>query len=266
VVNGSWKRLVFGHPVRDDASVNRHAYTFCVLEQFWRGLKRREIYADASTKWRNPQAELLEGHQWDAIRPEVLTALSLPADPDELLAEHARTLDAAYKEVGGRLIANPDVRVDASGKIHLTGVKAVDEPPSLVDLRNRTTAMLPRVELPEMILEVMSWVLEMAEAFTAISGGRSRLKDLPVSIAACLTVHSLNCLESRSWQDGRAGQSRKRIASRASRRARFFGRGAGVAIHTRRAANPCRTWPMGRCAGHREHGRRARHARTRDPG
>jgi hypothetical protein len=150
----------------------------------------REIYADASTKWRNPQAELLEGSQWEAIRPDALTALSLPDNPDALLAEHTRTLDAALKEVGGRLIANPDVRVDGAGKIHLTGVKAIEEPPSLVDLRARTTAMLPRVELPEAILEVMSWVPELAEAFTAVSSGRSRLKDLPISIAACLTAHS----------------------------------------------------------------------------
>ncbi|WP_030925454.1 Tn3 family transposase [Streptosporangium amethystogenes] len=71
-------------------------------------------------------------------------------------------------------------------------MKAIEEPPSLVDLRTRTTAMLPRVELPEAILEVMSWVPELAKAFTAVSGGRSRLKDLPVSIAACLTAHSLN--------------------------------------------------------------------------
>jgi TnpA family transposase len=192
VVNGPWKRLVFGHPVRADGSVSRHAYALCVLERFWRALKRREIYADASTRWRNPQAELLEGAQWEAVRPEALTALSLPADPDRLLAEHARTLDAALKEVGGRLIANPDARVDGSGKIHLSGVKAIEEPPSLVDLRARTTVMLPRVELPGVILEVMSWVPELAEAFTAASGGRSRLKDLPVSIAACLAAHSMN--------------------------------------------------------------------------
>ncbi len=56
------------------------------------------------------------------------------------------------------------------GKIHLTGVKAVDEPPSLVDLRNRTTAMLPRAELPAMILEFMAWVPELAEAFTGSVG------------------------------------------------------------------------------------------------
>ena len=123
---------------------------------------------------------------WEAIRGDVLTALGLPADPDGLLAGHAQTLDATYREVAGRLVVNTEVRLADVGKIHLTGVKAVDEPPSLVDLRHRTTAMLPRVDLPEVILEVMAWVPELAEAFTAVSGGRSRLEDLPTSLAACL--------------------------------------------------------------------------------
>ena len=55
----------------------------------------------------------------------------------EVLAEHARTLDTAYREVAGRLVVNTEVRVDDTGKIHLSGVKAVEEPPSLVDLRRR---------------------------------------------------------------------------------------------------------------------------------
>jgi TnpA family transposase len=192
VVNGTWKRLVFGHPAREGGAVNRHAYTFCVLEQFYRHLKRREVYADASTRWRNPQAQLLEGDRWAQVRPDVLTALGLPENPDALLADHTQTLDAAYREVGGRLAVNTEVRIDEDGKIHLTGVKAIEEPPSLVDLRARTTAMLPRVDLPEVILEVMSWEPSLVEAFTAVSGGRSRLEDLPISIAACLAAHSMN--------------------------------------------------------------------------
>ncbi|MER7131959.1 Tn3 family transposase [Streptosporangium saharense] len=192
VVNGPWKRLVFGRPVHEGGAVNRHAYTFCLLEQFHRHLKRREIYADASTKWRDPQARLLEGQAWEAVRPDVLTALGLPEDPDALLADHTRALDAAYRDVGSRLDANTEVRIDDAGKIHLTGVKAIEEPPSLVDLRKRTTAMLPRVDLPEVILEVMSWEPQLVEAFTAASGGRSRLEDLPTSIAACLAAHSMN--------------------------------------------------------------------------
>ena len=165
-VNGPWRRLVFGHPAHEGGAVSRHAYAFCVLEQFWRGLKRRDIYADASTRWRNPQARLLEGSAWAAVRGDVLTALGLPGEPGALLAGHARALDAAYREVGGRLAVNADVRIGDDGKIHLTGVKAIEEPPSLVDLRARTAAMLPRVDLPEVILEVMSWAPELAEAFT----------------------------------------------------------------------------------------------------
>ena len=157
VVSGPWKHLVFGHAAREDGSVDRNAYTFCVLEQFYRHLKRREIYADASTRWRNPQAELLDGPAWEAVKDEVLTTLGLPEDPGALLAAHIRTLDATYRDVGGRLKTNDAVDIDEDGKIHLTGVKAVEEAPSLVDLRKRTAAMLPRVDLPEVILEVMSW-------------------------------------------------------------------------------------------------------------
>jgi len=192
VVNGPWRCPVFGHPARADGTVDRHAYTFCVLEQFWRHLKRREIYADASTRWRNPQAQLLDGEAWQATRGDVLTTLGLPDSPDTLLAAHSQTLDAAYREVGARLAVNTEVRLDDAGKLHLTGVKAIEEPPSLVDLRTRTTAMLPLVDLPEVILEVMSWAPELALAFTAVSGGRSRLEDLATSVAACLAAHSMN--------------------------------------------------------------------------
>ena len=192
VVPGPWKRLVFGHPVRPDGVADRNAYAFCVLEQFWRHLKRREIYADASARWRNPQARLLAGPAWAAARDDVLTALGLPPSPGELLAAHAATLDAAYRETAGRLAVNDAVTIGEDGKIHLTGIKAVEEPPSLADLRRRTAAMLPRVDLPEVILEVMSWEPGIAAAFTAASGGRSRLEDLGTSIAACLAAHAMN--------------------------------------------------------------------------
>lgn len=192
VVTGGWKRLVFGHPAREDNSVDRHAYTFCVLERFYRHLKRREIYADASTRWRNPQAQLLDGAAWDAVKDDVLTTLGLSEDPGDLLATHAVTLDEAYRQVSARLGGNDAVSIGEDGKIHLTGVKAITEPPSLVDLRRRTRAMLPLVELPEVILEVMSWEPDITAAFTAASGGRTRLEGLDTSIAACLAAHSMN--------------------------------------------------------------------------
>jgi hypothetical protein len=71
-------------------------------------------------------------------------------------------------------------------------IEAVPDPPSLVDLRTRPVAMMPRGDLPEIILEVMSWQPRLTDAFAAVSGGESRLSDLHVSVAAVLAAHSLN--------------------------------------------------------------------------
>ena len=156
----------------DDGTVDRGAYIFCVLEQFCRHLKHREIYAETSTRYRNPQARLLDGQEWEAVKDDVLTTLGLPEDPGALLASHVTALDEALRYVGGRLAANADVRVDDAGRIHVTSDKAIAEPPSLVELRRRVAAMLPRVDIGEQILEVMGWVPQFLESLTACRAGR----------------------------------------------------------------------------------------------
>ena len=72
--------------------------------------------------------------------------------------------------------------------------------------------MLPRVDLPEVILEVMSWDPPLAAAFTAVSGGRSRLEDLPTSIAACLAAHSMNVGYRPVAKAGVPGLERSRLS------------------------------------------------------
>jgi hypothetical protein len=197
VVIGPWRRLVFGHPRFADGTVDKNAYVFCVLEQFHRHLKHREIYAEGSGRWRDPQAQLLEGPAWASVKDAVLTALGLPEDraaTDAMLTGRARLLDEAYRDVAARLAegANTDVTVGDDGRLHVAALKAIPEPPSLVDLRRRVRAMLPRVDLPELLLEVMGWVTGFMAAFTSLSGGRARLADLDVSVAACLTASALN--------------------------------------------------------------------------
>jgi len=180
VVSGVWQRLVFGYPARTDGLVDRNAYVFCVLEQFHRHLKRREIYAPGSSRWRDPNAQLLGGAEWEAVRTSVLTDLGLPADPEELLARHTATLDATYRAVLARLPANTAVSVDDAGKVHVAGVKAIEEPASLVELRKRVAAMMPRVDISEAILEVLGWYPPFLAGLTSISGSGSRLADVDI--------------------------------------------------------------------------------------
>jgi TnpA family transposase len=192
VVVGSWRPLVFGRPPHPGGIVDKGPYALCVLAQFHRHLKRGDIYAEASSRWRDPRAHLLSGQSWANARETVLTALSLPAEPDELLASHAEALDQAYRDFAAGLGANSSAVVDDQGRLHVERLVAVPDPPSLVDLRKRVSAMLPRVDLTEVVLEVMSWQPGFVAAFTSASGGRARLADLHVTIAGCAVAQALN--------------------------------------------------------------------------
>ncbi|WP_141810893.1 hypothetical protein [Nocardia bhagyanarayanae] len=67
LVGGGWQRLVYP-PERPEQIVDRAAYTLCLLEQFHRRLKYRNIFAEHSSKWRDPRAHLLSGMAWEAAR------------------------------------------------------------------------------------------------------------------------------------------------------------------------------------------------------
>lgn len=122
----------------------------------------------------------------------MLASLELPADPEELLAEQ---LDATYREVGERLEGNTAVRFDEHGRLHLKALPAEAEPPSLENLRALTNRMLPRVDLPELLLEVFAWT-GADDAFTSITSGEARLTDLTTTIAALLVGEACNV----GWQ------------------------------------------------------------------
>lgn len=191
LIGGAWKRLVYPDP-RPAETVDRAAYTMCLLEQFHRHLKHRNIFAESSSKWRDPRAHLLDGAAWESAREVGMNALGLPADAGPMLAEHAAALDAAYRDVASRLDSDTPASVDEHGKLHAAALKAVPDPVSLVDLRRRVEAMLPRVDLPELVLEVMSWHRGFTEAFTHASGNPARVADLGLSVAALLCARAMN--------------------------------------------------------------------------
>ncbi|MEU8319627.1 Tn3 family transposase [Nonomuraea sp. NPDC048881] len=192
LVTGSWKRLVFKSSP-NGSTVDKNAYTMCVLTQFHRHLKRRDVYAEASARWRDPRGQLLDGARWEAAKGPALVDLQLPENPGQLLAEHALVLHLALNDVASRVGHDRvDVSVDADGRLHVAKLAALPEPPSLIDLRKRVAAILPRVDLPELLLEVMGRVPAFEAAFTSAAGGVSKLADFHVSVAACLTAQALN--------------------------------------------------------------------------
>lgn len=133
--------------------------------------------------------------------------------PETLLAEHALVLHLALRDVAARLgTEGVDVTVDEEGRLHVARLQAMPEPPSLVDLRKRVAGMLPRVDLPELLLEVMGRVPGFEAAFTSVAGGVSKLSDFHVSVAACLTAQALNIGYAPVIRTGTAALERARLS------------------------------------------------------
>jgi hypothetical protein len=81
VVGKSWQR----HVLREDGSIDFHAYTFCVLDELQTALKRRDVFVRQSWRYADPRAGLLDGAEWEATRPIICRTLGVTADPTPTL-------------------------------------------------------------------------------------------------------------------------------------------------------------------------------------
>ena len=190
IVTPAWRRLV----VRADKSIDRRAYTFCVLQTLLAAFKRRDLYVTPSQRWGDPRAQLLTGEAWQAQRTSVCRTLGRDELPEPELARLKQELDAAYRRTADNLPTNEAVHIERAHGRHelvLSGLDKLDEPPSLIGLKTLVAQRLPRVELPELLLEVQAWT-GFASDFTHVNEHGARADDLPISVCAVLLAEACN--------------------------------------------------------------------------
>ncbi|MFB7609931.1 Tn3 family transposase [Streptomyces gardneri] len=180
LLKGSWRRLVLGTPGTEPSSINRQAYAMCVVETFHQRLCARDIYVVGSSRWGNPKAALLPRETWARERLSRLAGLGLPEDADTYLARAREELHAVFDRVDSRVPDGAQV-VSPDGRLVLA--KAVA--PRTSALSRKMDEMLPRAELPEVILYVLNHIGGTA-AFTTATGEPFAYTELEASVAAVM--------------------------------------------------------------------------------
>ena len=190
VVTKPWRRLV----LPKGGGVDRPAYTLCALERLQDSLRRRDLYVTPSERWGDPRAKLLHGAQWEGARGQICRSLNLPLDPDRAIARLREQLDLAYRCTLDHLPENEAVSIDEAAEdrpLRLSNLDKIDEPASLIALREHVLERLPRIDLPEILLEI-NLRTGFADAFTHISESQSRVEDLAISVCAVLLAEACN--------------------------------------------------------------------------
>lgn len=186
----TWWRLIGEAP----STFNRRAYTFCVLEQLRIRLRRRDVFVAPSRRWNDPRTQLLQGDAWKSAKSHVCRLLEREKTFNGELGRLRTQLNQAYLTTASNFSKNGAVRlqvVDGQEKLVLTGLDKLDEPDSLRQLRSSVKNLLPRVDLPEVLLEVHQKT-GFASAFTHLSEQKARVKDLEISICAVLLSEACN--------------------------------------------------------------------------
>ncbi|MFI7454501.1 Tn3 family transposase [Nonomuraea sp. NPDC049714] len=190
LVAGSWRRLVYDNPELGDRLIDRHAYTFCILEGLWSALRSKDVYAVGADKSGDPRTKLIPDALWSVHAPSILTALGLPADPAEHLRKLSGDLGGIYRELADSLDANPAITIK-DGRLNLAKLEAAPMPEAYQAAHDAVMNMLPRIDYPELLLEVHGHT-GMFDAFEHISGSTSRRADLDISLAALMVARSCN--------------------------------------------------------------------------
>lgn len=191
MVPAAWRRLV---SPRHEPAPDRRAYTLCTMERLQDSLRRRDFFVSRSERWADPRIKLLQGAQWETVRPQVCRALGRSESPEPELDALAQQLDVAYQRTANNFASNDAVRIElVKGRdtLTVTGLDKLEEPASLVKLREQVMDRLPRVDLPEVLLEIHART-GFAHEFNHISEGAARAVDLPTSLCAVLLAEACN--------------------------------------------------------------------------
>jgi hypothetical protein len=97
VVPAAWRDAV----VDDQSRVDRIPYELCVLVALRDAIRRREIYIEGATRWRDPEDDL--PGDFEASRDAHYAALRQPLDSSELIASLQQRMRAALDQLDARL-------------------------------------------------------------------------------------------------------------------------------------------------------------------
>lgn len=190
IINKAWQR----HVMQANGQVNKTAYSFCALDKLRTAIRRRDVFVSPSWRYADPRAGLLDGSEWEVTRPIICRSLGLTVQADATLDVLTQELDETYRRVVARWPENDAVRFETAGdktKLVLSSLEALEEPPSLIALRNEIKARMPRVDLPEILLEIAARTGCMDE-FTHLTERSARAADLTTSLCAVLLAEACN--------------------------------------------------------------------------
>jgi integrase len=156
-------------------AAHRHYWELGVLYALQAALRSGDVWVPGSRRFTDPAQLLLSAEQWVPRRSEFCAATGTEADPHRQIARLDRQLQAALAALEDTLAGTDGpARLDESGRLVVAPLAAEQIPHGTGELAAAAAALLPRVDLASLLIEVDSWTGFTAELTHAAGGGQGR--------------------------------------------------------------------------------------------
>ena len=140
-----------------DVTAYRRYWELCVLMALRDGLRSGDVHVPGSRRYADPVSFLLTPQAWELQRVEFCHLAGKPASAADALAVAGDELHAALSDLEAQLARGGgpgEVRLGPDGELVIPQLTAEDVPAGAEALRGELAAMLPRVPIASVLVEI----------------------------------------------------------------------------------------------------------------
>ncbi len=182
----AWRAWVQG----SDGRVQRTRLELGLWFVFRDALRAGRVFRPVGRRYADPAGFLMPAERWEAERSELAITFGRTLDADRRLRE----LEAEQKQALSRLqdaVDRGDGVSLVDGVLEVSRADPLDGNPAAVRLRAELDRLTPRIDIPDLLVEVQSWT-GFTSQLTHAAGANPRMNDLQQHLFAALLAWGLN--------------------------------------------------------------------------
>lgn len=180
-ISNRWNKYLYER----DGSINRHYYEIATLSELKNRIRSGDVSVEGSRKFKNFEEYLIPHEEWNFAK-KTGTRLAVNLDVTEYLQERIESLDSRLKWVSKNIDKLDGITIEDS-KIHIDKLEK-STPPEATILSKKLYKLIPRIKLPDLLLEVSKWT-EFDKNFIHASNGQiAKEKEKNILMAALMAM------------------------------------------------------------------------------
>lgn len=170
--------------------LNLRFYELCVLWELRGALRGGHLWVNGSYRFANPETYLIPKERWQTSKQDLVELLGISPVGKEVLQNSQIELENLL-EIADNSFNQKDYLRFEDNQLIVSRLKAVAQDDEVSELEKMLTDRLPRIELPDLLIEVDSWT-NFSKELKHASGSEKRPPELSASLYALLVSQACN--------------------------------------------------------------------------